>query len=94
MAANITTTAPHHHSLCASHSHGLDDIAGHVVTITRYDNATSQTTREDVAYIDGATHYGEAVELAHKVRAQIASGDIDATYAVIDTVYTSGCRPI
>lgn len=92
--ATLTAPAPHSHNLCAAHSHGLDDIAGYVVTITRLDATTGITSREDVAMVTPSTNYGKAVEMANTVRHLIRTGEIDATYAVIDTVYQSGCRPV
>jgi hypothetical protein len=79
------------HARC---SHGLGDTIGYVVTYTRFDNATGTTTREDIEYVEDATHYGYAVDLVHQARERIDQGEVDATYAVIDCVYEGEHRPI
>lgn len=84
------TTAPTYSPSC-SHSHGLGDIAGHVVALTRI-VGDGEVTREDIEVFDGAARYGAAVELAHSLRRRIVAGEIDATYAVVDTLYENGCR--
>jgi hypothetical protein len=79
-----------------SHDHGLDTIAGYVVAITRLmgDVTTRHIARTDVEVFDGSTSYAQALDRARNERKAIARGEHgpDATYAVVDTVYTCGCR--
>lgn len=64
-------------------NHGLSTIAGHIVRRTI---PGTEAAHVDVAQIDGATNYGRALDIARDERAK------PGQYAVIDTVYTCGCR--
>jgi hypothetical protein len=72
--------------------HGVDDLAGYVVTYTFFDAASGVTTFQDVEYVDDPHQYGRAVESVHEARARIARGEVCATYAAIHCVYTYGHR--
>lgn len=78
------------------HAHGTGTLAGYVVreTIrngtvlwhgTVDDKGHFALCGYDVAVIDGARRYAEALDIMHSYRA----GD---GYAVIDNIYTCGCR--
>lgn len=82
----------HDHKDCSGHYHGVDDTSGYVVAVTTVTN-DGDVTREDIGYFR-ADEYAEALTMARAARAMIATGIIEATYAVVDTVYASGCRPI
>ncbi len=63
--------------------HGLRTIAGYIVRRTFPGTGLAHV---DCAQIDDATNYGLAVEIARAERVQAGQ------YAVIDPVYTCGCR--
>jgi len=62
---------------------GIETIAGYVVRKTYFDD----TPHEDVATFSRPDVYGKAVEVAKAVRASNPHG-----YAVVDPVYSCGCR--
>ena len=64
-----------------THSHSLDELAGYVVREVGLEDAA------DLAWIDSPVRYGEALSTQQRHRR------MSGTYsAVIDTVYTDGCR--
>jgi coenzyme F420-reducing hydrogenase gamma subunit len=94
--ASSTIPAPHDAMDCVAHSHGLNDTAGYVVTVTGVGDDGESITRTDVEYVEGGCKYGRALEIVREAREQVRAGAHGrfAIYAVIDTVYASGCRPI
>lgn len=76
------------HAAC---NHG-PDLTGYVVAYTRFDAATGTTSFEDIAYIEDATEYQDALDIVHNARNLIERGEVDATYAVIHNIYKGGHR--
>jgi hypothetical protein len=68
-------------------SHGLNTSTGYVVRRTFF----GVWANEDVATFEGATSYGQALELAREVRAEVREEGHEG-HAVIDTLYACGCR--
>jgi len=74
------------------HSHGTDATVGYVVRVTidphgtiLWHDETKQACGFDVHAVDGATRYGDALEVVRKYRT-------GQSYAIIDTLYACGCR--
>lgn len=78
------------HAAC---QHGLADTVGYVVAYTHFDRETGTTSFTDVEFIDSPYDYGKALDVVREARANAASGAVNATYAVIHSVYEGGHRP-
>lgn len=71
-----------------SHDHGLDTVVGYVIRKTISDGTImwhSEGCGYDVATVDGSNHYASALEVVRTYR-------VDRDYAVIDMLYSCGCR--
>lgn len=73
------------------HSHGTHVLAGYVIRQTERDgeylwhDEAKTACGEDVAVVEGSTNYADALEIKHTYRT-------GTSYAVIDSLYTCGCR--
>jgi hypothetical protein len=74
--------------------HGLNDVTGYVVTFVFFNRVTGETRREDFVYIKEPHLYVAACQARGTALSAISTGESDATYAVIDTVYAGGHRPV
>lgn len=83
-------TPAREHARC---NHGHADTIGYVVAYSHLSNNYNDVRFTDIEYVQGSTNYGRALELVHEARRKAESGEVDATYAVIHTVYADGHRP-
>ncbi|MBL7487051.1 hypothetical protein [Frankia sp. AgW1.1] len=82
IAETVLTDGPIRYDF--THPHTLDDTDGYVVVATRV--TADATIRRDRAFVE---RYDDALGLAYLERAQV---DISDGYAVVESVYTCGCR--
>jgi hypothetical protein len=85
MERNTQQTSPHAGRKVVhmtAHNHGIATTAGYIVRRTFF----GARAHEDAGTF-GADGYGQALERVREVRAEGHDG-----YAVIDTVYSCGCR--
>jgi hypothetical protein len=69
-----------------SGSHSLGDHVGYVIALTKFGEGRVR----DLALYEGATSYGETVEMAREIRAILPREN----YARIDVLYSNGDRGI
>lgn len=70
-------------------SHAKDRVTGYAVVRTEFPPG-QPVTRTDIALVDGAAHYGEALELVYAERNRLAAEP--HKYAVTASLYACGCR--
>lgn len=75
---------------CSGCLHGTNDIVGYVVAYSRVSDVG--VSFEDIAYVDGANRYGEAVQQVHAAQQRIIAGEVRAAWAVVHCVYVGGHR--
>jgi hypothetical protein len=75
---------------CAQCRHGQHDVIGFVVTYTHLSQNGVRFT--DIAYVKGVLGHAQAQIMRNEAITRIQRGKVDATYAVIHTVYERGHR--
>jgi hypothetical protein len=70
-------------------SHADDRVTGYAAVRTEF-TPGQPIVLTDVALVDGATFYGQALELVYAERERVA--DDPHKYAVTATLYACGCR--